>query len=60
MMNICLVPMNSISAMIAEDAGAPELRNPLSGTMKKNRKRSMRKRPVYEITRKSLLEKLFS
>ncbi len=29
-----MIPVNSISTMIAEDAGAPELRSPLAGVRK--------------------------
>ncbi len=60
MMNLCVVPMNAISTLIAEDAGAPELRNPLAGVRKKNRKRVMRKQPAYDTLRWRLIEKLFA
>ena len=60
MMNLCMIPMNSISTMIAEDTNTPELRNPLAGVRKKNLKRGRRKQPTGSITRWSLIEKMFS
>lgn len=60
MMNLCMISMNSISTLIAEDSGAPELRNPLAGVRKKNLKRGLRKQPTGSITRWSLIEKMFS
>lgn len=60
MMNLCMIPMNSISTMIAEDTNTPELRNPLAGVRKNSRKRSARKQPRQESTRWSLIAKMFS
>lgn len=34
-----MIPVNSISTLIAEDTGAPELRSPLAGVRKNGRKR---------------------
>ncbi|MBR4457456.1 MAG: hypothetical protein IKS31_00660 [Clostridia bacterium] len=39
-----MIPVNSISTLIAEDAGAPELRNPLAGVRKNGGKRHGGKR----------------
>lgn len=59
MNNLLLIPMHSISTMIAEDAGTPELRNPLASVRKNNRKRCARKRRMNEVTEWNYIEKLF-
>lgn len=38
MNNLLLIPMNSISTLIAEDTGTPELRNPLAYVQENNGK----------------------
>ncbi len=59
MNNPLLIPMHSISTMIAEDAGAPELRNPLASVRKNHRKSRMRKPRMNEMTSWDTIEKMF-
>ena len=59
MNNLLLIPMHSISTMIAEDAGTPELRNPLAYVRKNNRKSGMQKHRMNGITEWDFIEKLF-
>ena len=59
MNHLLLIPMHSISTMIAEDAGTPELRNPLASVQKNNRKSCARKHQMNEVTAWNSIEKLF-
>ena len=59
MNNLLLIPMHSISTMIAEDAGTPELRNPLASVRKNHRKSRMRKPRMNEMASLDIIEKMF-
>ena len=59
MNNMLLIPMHSISTLIAEDASTPELRHPLAYVRKNNRKSCMQKHRMNGITEWDFIEKLF-
>ena len=59
MNNMLLIPMHSISTLIAEDASTPELRHPLAYVRKSNRKSGMQKHRMNGITEWGFIEKLF-
>lgn len=59
MNSLLLIPMHSISTMIAEDAGTPELRNPLASVWKNHRKSRMRNPRMNEMTSRDFIEKMF-
>ena len=56
MNNMLLIPMHSISTLIAEDASTPE---PLAYVRKNNRKSGMQKHRMNGITEWGFIEKLF-